>query len=78
MARAGLTRDIAVCGGDTSSHALAAMEVRELRVRDLFVTAGPVCTADDNIDQSQAAGCYSRAAKSAPPSLLRDFRGEAN
>ena len=43
MATAGLTRDVAVLGGDTSSHALMAMGVRELRVSDQFVTAGPIC-----------------------------------
>jgi uncharacterized protein YgbK (DUF1537 family) len=75
MARGGLTRDIAVCGGDTSSHALAAMEVRELRVRDLFVTAGPVCTADD---RSSVAGCrlLLKGGQVGPPSLLRDFAGQ--
>jgi uncharacterized protein YgbK (DUF1537 family) len=72
MARAGLTSDIAVCGGDTSSHALAAMQVRELRVRDLFVTAGPVCTADD---ESSVAGCrlLLKGGQVGPPSILRDF-----
>ena len=75
MARAGLTSDVVVCGGDTSSHALAAMDVRELRVRDLFVTAGPVCTADD---ESPVAGCrlLLKGGQVGPPSLLRDFAGQ--
>jgi uncharacterized protein YgbK (DUF1537 family) len=75
MARAGLTRDIVVCGGDTSSHALAAMDVRELRVRDLFVTAGPVCTADDD---SSVAGCrlLLKGGQVGPSTLLRDFAGQ--
>ena len=75
MAQAGLTSDVVVCGGDTSSHALAAMGVRELRVRDLFVTAGPVCTADD---ESSVAGCrlLLKGGQVGPPSLLRDFAGQ--
>lgn len=75
MAQAGLTSDVVVCGGDTSSHALAAMDVRELRVRDLFVTAGPVCTADD---ESSVAGCrlLLKGGQVGPPSLLRDFAGQ--
>ena len=75
MARAGLTRDIVVCGGDTSSHALAAMGVRELRVLDLFVTAGPVCTADDD---SSVAGCrlLLKGGQVGPSTLLRDFAGQ--
>jgi uncharacterized protein YgbK (DUF1537 family) len=76
MARAGLTRDVAVCGGDTSSHALAALEVRELRVQNLFVTAGPVCAADDD---SAVAGCrlLLKGGQVGPPSILRDFAGHA-
>lgn len=75
MAQAGLTNDVVVCGGDTSSHALAAMGVRELRVRDLFVTAGPVCTADH---ESSVAGCrlLLKGGQVGPPSLLRDFAGQ--
>jgi uncharacterized protein YgbK (DUF1537 family) len=75
MAQAGLTSDVVVCGGDTSSHALAAMGVRELRVRDLFVTAGPVCTADD---ESSVAGCrlLLKGGQVGAPSILRDFAGQ--
>jgi uncharacterized protein YgbK (DUF1537 family) len=75
MAQASLTNDVVVCGGDTSSHALAAMGVHELRVRDLFVTAGPVCTADD---ESSVAGCrlLLKGGQVGPPSLLRDFAGQ--
>src|SRR4029079_17214431 len=47
MAAPGLTRDVAVLGGDTSSHALMAMGVRELHVADQLVTAGPICRTDD-------------------------------
>ena len=47
LARLGLTRDVVVCGGDTSSHALLAMGVSELRVSEQFVTAGPICTTAD-------------------------------
>jgi hypothetical protein len=51
------------------------MDVRELRVRDLFVTAGPVCTADD---ESSVAGCrlLLKGGQVGPPSLLRDFAGQ--
>lgn len=42
MAQARLTSDIAVFGGDTSSHALIAMGVQQLRVTSQFVTAGPI------------------------------------
>ena len=75
MARTGLTRDIVVCGGDTSSHALAAMDVRELRVLDLFVTAGPVCAADGD---SAVAGCrlLLKGGQVGPSTLLRDFAGQ--
>ena len=54
MAAAALTRDIAVFGGDTSSHALIAMGARELRVSDQFVTAGPICHTDDG---AAVTGC---------------------
>ncbi|MFE9726191.1 nucleotide-binding domain containing protein [Streptomyces sp. NPDC005794] len=46
MAVKGLTRDIAVLGGDTSSHALLAMGVSQLRVAAQFVTAVPICRTD--------------------------------
>ncbi|MEU1050384.1 four-carbon acid sugar kinase family protein [Streptomyces sp. NPDC005897] len=54
MAVEGLTRDIAVLGGDTSSHALLAMGVSELRVSSQFVTAAPVCRTDGD---AAVAGC---------------------
>ncbi|MEE1760368.1 four-carbon acid sugar kinase family protein [Streptomyces sp. SP18BB07] len=54
MAVKGLTRDIAVFGGDTSSHALLAMGVSELRVATQFVTAAPVCRTDS---EAAVAGC---------------------
>jgi uncharacterized protein YgbK (DUF1537 family) len=54
MAAKGLTRDIAVLGGDTSSHALLAMGVSELRVSSQFVTAAPICRTDAN---AAVAGC---------------------
>ncbi|MEV8569665.1 four-carbon acid sugar kinase family protein [Streptomyces sp. NPDC051322] len=54
MAIKGLTRDIAVLGGDTSSHALLAMGVSELRVSSQFVTAAPVCRTDS---AAAVAGC---------------------
>ena len=50
----GLTRDVAVCGGDTATHALLELKVGSLRVAEQFVTAGPVCHADDG---SVLAGC---------------------
>ena len=76
MTGAGLTRDVAVLGGDTSSHALLAMGVRELRVADQFVTAGPVCRADD---ASTVAGCrlLLKGGQVGPPDVLRRFAGQA-
>jgi uncharacterized protein YgbK (DUF1537 family) len=75
MAVAGLTRDIAVCGGDTSSHALMAMGVRQLRVTDQFVTAGPVLRADG---ASSVAGCrlLLKGGQVGPPDILRRFAGQ--
>jgi uncharacterized protein YgbK (DUF1537 family) len=75
MARSGLTRDVVVCGGDTSSHALAAMGVSELRISELFVTAGPICTADGNSD---VAGCrlLLKGGQVGGPSLFRSFSGQ--
>jgi uncharacterized protein YgbK (DUF1537 family) len=75
MARAGLTRDIAVCGGDTSSHALIAMGVRELRVSDQFVTAGPILQADG---ASTVAGCrlVLKGGQVGPTNILRRFAGQ--
>jgi len=76
MAAAGLTRDLAVCGGDTSSHALIAMGVRELRVSDQFVTAGPICRTDD---EAAAAGCrlLLKGGQVGPIDILRRFAGQA-
>ncbi|MFD5234663.1 nucleotide-binding domain containing protein [Streptomyces qaidamensis] len=54
MAVKGLTRDVAVLGGDTSSHALLTMRVSELRVATQFVTAAPVCRTDS---EAAVAGC---------------------
>ncbi|AFR28941.1 four-carbon acid sugar kinase family protein [Arthrobacter sp. Rue61a] len=75
MAAAGLTRDIAVCGGDTSSHALIAMGVRQLRVSDQFVTAGPILEADDG---STVGGCrlLLKGGQVGPADILRRFAGE--
>ncbi|MBC3192150.1 four-carbon acid sugar kinase family protein [Pseudonocardia sp. C8] len=77
MATAGLTRDVAVFGGDTSSHALSAMGVRELRVSDQFVTAGPICRTDDH---AAVAGCrlLLKGGQVGPPDILRRFAGQAN
>lgn len=74
MAAAGLTRDVAVLGGDTSSHALMAMGVRELRVADQFVTAGPICRTDDH---AGVAGCrlLLKGGQVGPPDILRLFAG---
>lgn len=54
MALKGLTQDIAVFGGDTSSHALLAMGVSELRVSSQFVIAAPICCTDS---KAAVAGC---------------------
>ncbi|KUM29698.1 Hrp-dependent type III effector protein [Arthrobacter sp. EpRS66] len=54
MAEARLTADIAVFGGDTSSHALIAMGVSQLRVAEQFVTAGPIVQSHG---PSRVAGC---------------------
>jgi len=76
MATAELTRDVAVFGGDTSSHALIAMGVRELRVSDQFVTAGPICRTDDH---ATVAGCrlLLKGGQVGPPDILRRFAGQA-
>jgi uncharacterized protein YgbK (DUF1537 family) len=72
MAQRGLTSDIAVLGGDTSSHALTAMGVRELRVTGQFVTAAPICHSDDD---AAVAGCriVLKGGQVGPPDLLRRF-----
>jgi len=76
MATAGLTRDVAVLGGDTSSHALMAMGVRELRVSNQFVTAGPICRTDDH---AAVAGCrlLLKGGQVGPPDILRLFAGRS-
>jgi 3-oxoisoapionate kinase len=74
LARRGLTRDVIVCGGDTSSHALLAMDVSELRVSEQFVTAGPICTTDD---AAAVAGCrvLLKGGQVGSPDLFRRFAG---
>jgi len=75
MAGDGLTRDIAVLGGDTSSHALIAMGVRELRVSDQLVTAGPSA----QLTTSQPSpGCrlLLEGGQVGPPDVLRRFAGQ--
>ncbi|GAA1412546.1 hypothetical protein AUR04nite_10100 [Glutamicibacter uratoxydans] len=54
MAEAQLTADIAVFGGDTSSHALISMGISQLRVAAQFVTAGPIVQPHGS---SRVAGC---------------------
>jgi uncharacterized protein YgbK (DUF1537 family) len=72
MAQRGLTSDIAVLGGDTSSHALTAMGVRELRVTGQFVTAAPICRSDD---AAAVAGCrlVLKGGQVGPTDMLRRF-----
>ncbi|MCH6471958.1 four-carbon acid sugar kinase family protein [Sinomonas terrae] len=74
-AEAGLTRDIAVCGGDTSSHALIAMGVRQLRVSEQFVTAGPILRAEA---LGAVAECrlLLKGGQVGPPDILRRFAGQ--
>jgi uncharacterized protein YgbK (DUF1537 family) len=74
LARRGLTRDVVVCGGDTSSHALLAMGVAELRVSEQFVTAGPICITDD---AAAVAGCrvLLKGGQVGAPDLFRRFAG---
>lgn len=74
MARAGRTRDLAICGGDTSSHALVALGAREVRVDELFVLVGPICRTDD---ASDAAGCrvLLKGGQVGPVDVLRRFAG---
>ncbi|MCD2191921.1 four-carbon acid sugar kinase family protein [Actinomycetospora endophytica] len=68
----GHTRDVMVCGGDTSSHALAALGVRELRVTDQFVPVGPICRTDDD---AVPAGCrlVLKGGQVGPVDILRRF-----
>jgi uncharacterized protein YgbK (DUF1537 family) len=72
--RRGLTRDLVICGGDTSSHALLALGVSELRVTEQFVTAGPICATDAH---SELAGCrlLLKGGQVGPPDLFRRFAG---
>jgi uncharacterized protein YgbK (DUF1537 family) len=72
MVTEGRTRDVAVCGGDTSSHALVAMGVRQLRVSDQFVTVGPICRSDD---RAAVAGCrlLLKGGQAGPTDVLRRF-----
>ena len=75
MAAAGLTRDIAVFGGDTSSHALIAMDVSQLRVSEQFVTAGPILRADG----ASAVGgsrLLLKGGQVGPTDILRRFAGQ--
>ncbi|MFC7430084.1 MULTISPECIES: four-carbon acid sugar kinase family protein [unclassified Agrococcus] len=74
MVRAGRTRDLAICGGDTSSHALVALGAREVRVDELFVLVGPICRTDD---ASDAAGCrvLLKGGQVGPTDVLRRFAG---
>ena len=74
MVERGLTRDIAIFGGDSSSHALLALGVTELRVAEQFVTAGPICAADS---ASAVAGCrlLLKGGQVGPVDILRQFAG---
>jgi uncharacterized protein YgbK (DUF1537 family) len=74
MVERGLTRDVAIFGGDSSSHALLALGVTELRVAEQFVTAGPICTADA---ASAVAGCrlLLKGGQVGPVDILRQFAG---
>ncbi|MFI5623536.1 four-carbon acid sugar kinase family protein [Nocardioides sp. NPDC051685] len=70
--RRDLTRDVVICGGDTSSHTLLALGVSELRVAEQFVTAGPICATDAH---SELAGCrlLLKGGQVGPPDLFRRF-----
>jgi uncharacterized protein YgbK (DUF1537 family) len=69
-----LTRDVAVFGGDSSSHALLALDATELRVREQFVTAGPICEA---VADSAVAECrlLLKGGQVGPIDILRRFAG---
>ncbi len=75
MVRRGLTHDIVVAGGDTSSHALLALRVSELRVREQLVVAGPICATDD---ASDVAGCrlLLKGGQVGGPDLFQRFAGQ--
>jgi uncharacterized protein YgbK (DUF1537 family) len=70
-----LTRDVAVFGGDSSSHALLAMGVTELRVSEQFVTAAPICAA---VAASTIADCriLLKGGQVGPVDILRRFAGD--
>ncbi|WP_369201163.1 four-carbon acid sugar kinase family protein [Streptomyces sp. PU-14G] len=72
MAAKGLTRDLAVFGGDTSSHALLTMGVGELRVSSQFVTAAPICHTDSG---AAVAGCrlLLKGGQVGPTDILQRF-----
>jgi uncharacterized protein YgbK (DUF1537 family) len=74
MVERDLTRDVAIFGGDSSSHALLALGVTELRVAEQFVTAGPICAADA---ASAVAGCrlLLKGGQVGPVDILRRFAG---
>jgi uncharacterized protein YgbK (DUF1537 family) len=76
MALNGLTRDVVICGGDTSSHALLAVGAHELRVTEQFVTAGPICATDD---ESDLAGCrlLLKGGQVGQSDLFRRFAGQS-
>lgn len=69
-----LTRDIAVCGGDTSSHALGEMGVSRLGVADQFVTAAPICRSDGS---APVADCrlLLKGGQVGPADILPRFAG---
>lgn len=72
----GHTRDVVVCGGDTSSHALGELGVRELRVVDQFVPVGPVCRTDDDAVLA-GARLVLKGGQVGPVDMFRRFAGEA-
>ena len=66
----GRTRDLVICGGDTSSHALAGLGVHELRVAEQFVPVAPICRADGVLD---GARLVLKGGQVGPPDLFRRF-----
>jgi uncharacterized protein YgbK (DUF1537 family) len=71
------TRDVMICGGDTSSHTLATLDVQQLRVVDQFVPVGPACRTDDG---SVLRGCrlVLKGGQVGPPDIFRRFAGTTN
>ncbi|WP_122263912.1 four-carbon acid sugar kinase family protein [Ornithinimicrobium cerasi] len=71
----GLTRDVAVLGGDTSTHTLLNLGVRSLRVAEQFVVGAPVCAADSD---SVLAGCriLLKGGQVGGPDVLTAFAGK--